>query len=257
MTRYGFLIAINLMLILMAALLFFWKTKPTKNPVELVVMEEGSHHGGIVVALTLLRKKGYRREDVETLRWNDPPQKNLLQKVFPNAYRRHTHTTNNKQQKRIIRANPRDISHHALSFPVDDWSSLFFSNTLRARQQRMTVVVLDCGERQHNVLAIVERCGLRVVPKESIASADCVIGTTLDEQMYMKPGGVVIELTENNTPSLYHAMAIAMRHFYLVFYQGRLSHPILMHQNQKQHCIDGQFEDQLHQVFQYLQTMYV
>jgi hypothetical protein len=153
--------------------------------------------------------------------------------------------------------DPRDISHHALSFPVDDWSSLFFSNTLRARQQHMTVVVLEDCPRRSEVIAVVEQCGMRAASKQFIASADCVIGTSLDEQMYMKPGGVVIELTEDSTPSIYHAMAIAMRHFYLVFYQGKLSHPILMHHKQTQHCIDGQFEKQLQQVLQYLQTMYV
>jgi hypothetical protein len=271
--RYGFLVAIHVLVLVIAVfLLLLWMVPKKKKGVMLVISSTPiSIYEILIVSLTLLRQKGYARTEVEEIRSDvlpDEESRVLLLRVFPHcrAFRLENHPRKNAEQRRI-RINPLDAVHHALSFPVEEWSSLSFSSTLRFRQKTLNVVVLDCGERHSDVLSVLSNFSwirIHQSPEVDIqgtmADADCILGSNkgLEYQMHMKPGGTVMEFTSHvQTSSRYHTMAIAMRHFYLVFYRGRLSHPLLQQYEGDSTSIDGEFKQQLNHVMKYLQSMYL
>jgi hypothetical protein len=273
--RYGFLVAIHILVLVIAVfLLLLWMVPKKKKGVMLMISSTPTStciYEIVIVSLTLLRQKGYARTEVEEIRSDvlpDEESRILLLRIFPHcrAFRLQHNPRKNPEHRRI-RINPSDAVHHALSFPVEEWSSLSFSSTLRFRQKTLNVVVLDCGERQSDVLSVLSNFSwIRVhqSPKVDIqgtmADADCILGSGkgLEYQMHMKPGGTIMEFTSHvQTSSRYHTMAIAMRHFYLMFYRGRLSHPLLQQYEGDSTSIDGEFKQQLTHVMKYLQSMYL
>lgn len=265
--RYGFLIAIHVLVLLTAILLLLlWMIPPKKKTIVLVISSVPlSVYDVIIVSMTVLLKKGYVRGDVVAVECPILPHgksTTLFMRIFPNCRSFRRKQPSRRGQARI-RIDPSEMAHHALSFPVDEWSSLFFSHRLRLRQNTLNVVVLDCGDYHAQVIAVLSslswvRIHLSPITERSMADADCLLGSSeLDHQMHMKPGGVVMEFTEDDRSSRYHALAIAMRHCYLVFSHGRLSHPLLQQYQGTTAPMDGEFKNQLTHVMNYLRSMYL
>jgi len=251
----------------------------------------------LIVSMSKLRHTGYTREDVVRIEFPGLSSSDewvgkkydhnlfLIKTIFPHCTSIEINESSKRNHRRLrIDREKMDkgainkmILETIVSFPMNDWASIFHTNPMRMRTSSINVVYIDRQDttrklsvRGHEELIEVfsgkSWVNFRAVRMQDMnfeqqvglmRDTDVLVGVHgngLSHQMFMKPGGVVIEIFPLGAKRYlwdYYTMSLLMKHRYFLFFQEQWSHPLL-HQPidgdmtpPPMKKVDGNFRDQL------------